>query len=301
MASAAVSNSDPRSQPMRAAFGSADQHEGVDHARAQESSVSRTVSLYIWLIVRPVFVEIKRNDNNIFKDTTKPAMTNKMDQASSNTISIDNDKSKTIQPVLEEETPSKEDTIEYPPPAQAALVMLALLLALFLTAIVRIPTTDQPSSKSQTLTKTTPTGPHHNRHRHPRSHRRIRLPGRHRLVRRGLSAHIMLLLPVPRPRLHVLLSETRLPVAYRRVRDWLGGLRICAQLDRFHRWARDTGCGCCGYDVRWNGVDDQRSPTGEETGLDGSRGSHDWYRERGRSVARRGADDECQLAVVFLQ
>jgi hypothetical protein len=29
-----------------------------------------------------------------------------------------------------------EDTVEYPPPAQAALVMLALLLALFLSALV---------------------------------------------------------------------------------------------------------------------------------------------------------------------
>jgi hypothetical protein len=136
MASAAVSNSDPSSQPMRAAFGSADEHEGVDYACAQESSVYWMVSLYIWLGVRPVFVEIKRNNDNIFEDTTKPAMTNKMDQASSNT-SIDNEKSKTIQPVLEKGTPSKEDAIEYPPPAQAALVMLAILLALFLTAIVR--------------------------------------------------------------------------------------------------------------------------------------------------------------------
>ena len=32
-----------------------------------------------------------------------------------------------------------EDTVEYPPPAQAALVMLALLLALFLSALVSQP------------------------------------------------------------------------------------------------------------------------------------------------------------------
>lgn len=64
-------------------------------------------------------------------------MTDKMDRTSSNT-SIDNDKSETMQPDLEKESPSKEDAIDYPPPAQAALVMLALLLALFLTAIVRM-------------------------------------------------------------------------------------------------------------------------------------------------------------------
>jgi len=34
------------------------------------------------------------------------------------------------------EKATTEDTVEYPPPAQAALVMLALLLALFLSALV---------------------------------------------------------------------------------------------------------------------------------------------------------------------
>jgi hypothetical protein len=63
-------------------------------------------------------------------------MTNQMDQTPSNT-SIDNGKIDTIQPISKEIS-SKEDAVEYPPPAQAALVMLALLLALFLTAIVRI-------------------------------------------------------------------------------------------------------------------------------------------------------------------
>jgi hypothetical protein len=63
-------------------------------------------------------------------------MTNKMDRTSSNT-SIDNDKSETMQPDSKENA-LKEDAIDYPPPAQAALVMLALLLALFLTAIVRM-------------------------------------------------------------------------------------------------------------------------------------------------------------------
>ena len=34
------------------------------------------------------------------------------------------------------EKATTEETVEYPPPAQAALVMLALLLALFLSALV---------------------------------------------------------------------------------------------------------------------------------------------------------------------
>ena len=34
------------------------------------------------------------------------------------------------------EKATSEETVEYPPPAQAALVMLALLLALFLSALV---------------------------------------------------------------------------------------------------------------------------------------------------------------------
>jgi hypothetical protein len=61
-------------------------------------------------------------------------MANKMDHSSTN-ISIDNDKRESIQTDSNKDIP-KEDAVEYPPPAQAALVMLALLLALFLTAIV---------------------------------------------------------------------------------------------------------------------------------------------------------------------
>lgn len=60
---------------------------------------------------------------------------NKMAQTSSNT-SIDNDKIKTTQPDSKD-SPPNEDAVKYPPPAQAALVMLALLLALFLTSLVR--------------------------------------------------------------------------------------------------------------------------------------------------------------------
>jgi hypothetical protein len=72
-------------------------------------------------------------------------MTDKTDQSLSNT-SIDADESENIQPDSKE-SPSKEDATEYPPPAQAALVMLAILLALFLTAIVRI---NQPTILTHT-------------------------------------------------------------------------------------------------------------------------------------------------------
>ena len=65
-----------------------------------------------------------------------PIMTNKIDQTCSN-ASIDDDASETIKTGLNHKKSSEEDAVEYPSPAQAALVMLALLLALFLTAIVR--------------------------------------------------------------------------------------------------------------------------------------------------------------------
>lgn len=111
----------------------------------------------------------------------------------------------------------------------------------------------------------------------------------------------MLLLSLSRPRLHLLLPEIRLPIAHSCFRDRLGGLWICAELDRFHCWKGDTGRGNRRHDEWRYDTDDQCPPAGKETGMDGRRGSHDGNRERGRSVARRSADDERQLAVVFLQ
>jgi hypothetical protein len=56
------------------------------------------------------------------------------------TENISNGKDKDIQPAgAPLEKAKTEDTVEYPPPAQAALAMLALLLALFLSALVRRP------------------------------------------------------------------------------------------------------------------------------------------------------------------
>jgi hypothetical protein len=98
--------------------------------------------IHIWLGGRsvPQVLHNKSNRQQIRRNY-QAAMTNQMDQTPSNT-SIDNGKIDTIQPISKEIS-SKEDAVEYPPPAQAALVMLALLLALFLTAIVRI---NQPTS-----------------------------------------------------------------------------------------------------------------------------------------------------------
>jgi hypothetical protein len=58
-----------------------------------------------------------------------------VDEAETETTSNDNDEESqpTGKPLDKAKT---ENTVEYPPPAQAALVMLALLLALFLSALV---------------------------------------------------------------------------------------------------------------------------------------------------------------------
>jgi hypothetical protein len=137
-ASAAVSHSDPRSQPMRAGSGSADEHERIDHECNERLLIFQAMCRHLALSTTnsTLSLDTKSRKNEKVEDTTQPSIiTNEMDQTSSKP-SFENDKSETTQPDSKE-LPSKEDAIEYPPPAQAALVMLALLLALFLTAIVR--------------------------------------------------------------------------------------------------------------------------------------------------------------------
>ena len=253
-----------------------------------ENVVRKTVNSHVLIELRKSYDRAENID---------PIMANHSDQTSSNT-STDDDKSETIQTELNNKKSSKEDAVEYPPPAQAALVMLALLLALFLTAIVRTnyqPTKSKstPPSTSKIANRHRSTGPHNNRHYNPSSHRRVRLVRGHWVVRRGLPPHLLLFLPLSRSRLHFLLAEIRISVAYCRLRDRFGGLRFCSQLGRVHYWTCDTGCGCCGYDVWRHGVDDQCSSVGEETGVDGSRGSHDGGCECCWTIARRGSDDEC--------
>jgi hypothetical protein len=64
-----------------------------------------------------------------------------------------------------------EDTVEYPPPAQAALVMLALLLALFLSALVRPLPLSQHAQTHGTIDELTRPGPHNHRHSPTSPHR----------------------------------------------------------------------------------------------------------------------------------
>lgn len=113
------------------------------------------------------------------------------------------------------------------------------------------------------------------------------------MVRRGLPAHLVLQLPLPRPRLHLLLAEIRLHLAHRPLRNRLRGLWGCAELGRFHRWTRDPRRGCRGDDERRHDPHDQCPSAGEEAGLDGSCGGHGWGCECGWAVAGWGADDEC--------
>jgi len=103
----------------------------------QRTSISTFENVYIYGSEYDQFhmsFETRQTDNR-FEETTNSILSDAMNQPSSNT-SIDNDKVDTMQSDLNE-SPPKEVGVEYPPPAQAALVMLAILLALFLTAIVR--------------------------------------------------------------------------------------------------------------------------------------------------------------------
>jgi hypothetical protein len=69
--------------------------------------------------------------------------------------------------------PTSEDVTEYPPPAQGAMVMLALLLALFLSALVSHRTLVFICDINSDTHQLTPLGPHNHRDRHSSSHRRI--------------------------------------------------------------------------------------------------------------------------------
>jgi hypothetical protein len=171
---------------------------------------------------------------------------------------------------------TKEEVAEYPPPAQGALVMLALLLALFLSALVNHRSLVFVCDINSNTHRLTQPGPHNHRNRHPSSHRRIRLTRRHRLVRKCLSSHIVLLHTLPRPRLHLLSSEVRLPLAHRGLRDRIGSMRFCTQLGGFHHWPCDRRNGCCGHDVWRHGPHDQRDPFGEKAGVDGRCGCDAW-------------------------
>jgi hypothetical protein len=164
---------------------------------------------------------------------------------------------------------AKEEVAEYPPPAQGALVMLALLLALFLSALVSHRSIIYICDIESNTHQLTQPGPHNHRNCHPSSHRRIRLPRRHRLVRKCLPPHLVLLHALPRPRLHLLPSEIRLPLAHRGLRDRVGSMRFCAELGGVHRWPCDRGHGCCGHDVWRHGSHDQCDSFGEEAGVDG--------------------------------
>lgn len=69
-----------------------------------------------------------------------------------------------------------EDTVEYPPPAQAALAMLALLLALFLSALVSQSSLSRFVEPDETIDGLTASGPNNHRHSLASPHRRVRFP-----------------------------------------------------------------------------------------------------------------------------
>jgi hypothetical protein len=67
---------------------------------------------------------------------------------------------------------STEDHHEYPDAWSLTAIMIALYLAIFLVALVRI--SGSPSGGRTMLTDFT--GPNHHRHRHPAHHRRLSCP-----------------------------------------------------------------------------------------------------------------------------
>lgn len=208
-----------------------------------------------------------------------------------------NDNDKESQPTEASlEKARTEDTVEYPPPTQAALVMLALLLALFLSALV-----SQHAHQRQTIVELTTSGPHNHRHSPTSPHRRIRLPQRDRLVRKRLPPHLLLLHPLPRPHLHLLLTQIRLPVVDRSLRDRFGGMWLRAKLDGVHHRTSDLRLRRRRADERWHGPDDQCDSVGEEAGVDGCCWCYYGCCKRCWAVAWWSIYDECELEVVLLQ
>lgn len=194
-----------------------------------------------------------------------------------------------------------EDTVEYPPPAQAALAMLALLLALFLSALVSRRPLSRSVEPDGTIDGLTASGPNNHRHSLASPHRRVRFSERHRLVRKRLPPHLMLLHPIPRPHLHLLLAKVRLPVTHSSLRDRVRSMWLCAELDGFHRRESDLRCRCRRTDEWRNGTHDQCDSAGEEARVDGRCWCNYGCRERCWTVAWRSIHDECELEVVLLQ
>lgn len=101
----------------------------------------------------------------------------------------------------------------------------------------------------------------------------------------------MLLHPLPRPRLHLLLPQARLPRAHRGIRDRVSRMWLRSVVGGFHYRPRDSRRGVCGHDVWRHGAYDQHASISEEAGLDGS-----YWRGDGRcvccwAVAGWGVDD----------
>lgn len=194
-----------------------------------------------------------------------------------------------------------EDAMVYPPPAQAALVMLALLLALFLSALVSQRDSSLVALQQSEQVANVQAGSHNHSDSHTCSHGRVQLPQRHRVVRQCVPAHFMLLMPLPRSCLHLLSSEIRLCHSHRSLRDRVSSLRCRTQLHRLHYWSRHRRFGRSRNDVWRHGSHDQCSASREEAGLDGSCWCHDGYRKCSWTSAWRCLDDECELEMVLLQ
>ena len=149
--------------------------------------------------------------------------------------------------------------------------------------------------------KLTMSGSHHHRNSPTRSDRRVRFHQRHRLVWQRFPPHFLLLHDIPRSHLHFLLSEVRLPVAHRCLRDWISGMWLCTKLHGFHHRASHLGRGCRWTDEWRYGAHDQRDPTGEKASVGGRCWRYHGYCECCWAVAWWGLHDERELEMVLLQ
>lgn len=115
--------------------------------------------------------------------------------------------------------------IEYPGPKQLAGIMVALFLAVFLTALVRLSQQNAPH-RSLLLTEVlfSITGPNNHIDRHSQNNRRLPLNQRHRLVWQCLSPHHLLFSAPHGSHLHFLHTEIRVSRHYPSVRNRVGDL-----------------------------------------------------------------------------
>lgn len=105
--------------------------------RLDQPSEDARTQVLIDQILQPLTTKAKNKDDDshmVFAVAHSPSPTSDASETE-DTLAGNDEESQAPGATLQKAT--TEETVEYPPPAQAALAMLALLLALFLSALVR--------------------------------------------------------------------------------------------------------------------------------------------------------------------